>query len=151
MNGGGSRGGAYGVTFDTLMKLNTIKSTDNKSNLLCYVYQLAHSKYPEVVDLDQSLSAVSAASRISLSQLGASLKNLNKDVNVITTMIKQLEMKAKSRMTKANKAVSAFGVAAAAVVGDAGSKAPPKKTENLVSAMGLYESFVKKVSELHFF
>ena len=123
MNGGTARGGAYGVTFDALVKLNTVKSTDNKSNLLCYVYELAQKKYPEVIDLGESLNAVSAASRINLPVVAASVKSLNKELAAITKMIKQLNNKANDQ--------------------DSSSDSPG---DQFVKTMEPFKNFVQKVS-----
>ena len=51
INGGSNKGGAYGVSFGTLMKLRTVKSSDNKMTLLHYVVTLAEAKYPDVYSI----------------------------------------------------------------------------------------------------
>ena len=69
MNGGSARGDATTFTLDTLNKLNTVKSVDNKSNLLEFIVESLRLKAPDAFSLLDDMSTVRTAKGVSLGQL----------------------------------------------------------------------------------
>jgi len=92
MNGTSARGGAYGFKLDTLSKLENLRSTDKKTNLLRFIVQdMAQNKYPIMLNLPQDLSAVTDASKISFTGLCDNFKNLEKDLLMVKDLTMQLQ------------------------------------------------------------
>ena len=64
LNGGTRRGGLYGFKIDALKKLNTIKTNDNKRNLLHWLanYFEENDSVKDLYDFDAQLEAIGDAS-----------------------------------------------------------------------------------------
>ena len=87
LNGGTPRGGAHGFKLDTLLKLGTLKSTDNSINLLNYIAEYlmedddGEQSYV-IEDLSDELNKVEGASRIGMPMLMEQLAACRKGVRI---------------------------------------------------------------------
>ena len=100
LNGGTARGGIYGFKLEGLLKLPTIKSVDNKLSLIHFVSMHCESTDAELlrcerihvafylsygsVRIDQELSMVEDASRISLDQCRSEISTVIPLLSVYT-------------------------------------------------------------------
>ncbi|KAJ3135013.1 hypothetical protein HK101_004291, partial [Irineochytrium annulatum] len=78
MNGDSFRGGAYGFSIDTLLKLGETKSANGKTTFLHYLVGLIDKKLPECKNLLNELSGLEKASKISLAQTTQDINDLVK-------------------------------------------------------------------------
>ncbi len=78
LNGGTSRGCAYGVKLDTLLKLSTLKGNGKESNdtLLTFLVATIEVYYPELLSLTGEWVSIWAAADVSLSQVDQDIKQL---------------------------------------------------------------------------
>eukprot|EP01041_Mallomonas_annulata_P004105 gene4105-8161_t len=93
MNGGTSRGQAYGVRIEILLKLGNIKETGGTSSrsskskygtLLRYMAAQLQSHYPDALEVLDTCTAVWRAAKISLQQLESDLTSLSNDLKAAT-------------------------------------------------------------------
>ncbi|OUM65318.1 hypothetical protein PIROE2DRAFT_60114 [Piromyces sp. E2] len=89
MNGDSFRGGAFGFNIDLLTKLQDVKSTDSKSNLVNYLVKTIQKHYPELMKLGDDLQTLEKAKRIStktidqeIADLECGMINLQKELNI---------------------------------------------------------------------
>ena len=87
LNGGTGRGGSYGFRLDSLNKLATIKSVDNKRTLMNYLVSWSQSNDPELLDVDQELLNIPVARRHPLTGWQSDFKGVKKAVELIKTQI----------------------------------------------------------------
>jgi len=86
MNGGTARGGAYGFKLETIGKLGTVKSADNKRTLLHFLAeQIDQDK--ELADWTDTMDQLSGALQAPLSQLEADFNNLSNGVKMVTAQV----------------------------------------------------------------
>ena len=88
MNGGTSRGGAYGFHLSSLAKLATTKSSDNKSTLLHFLVSQIPS---DGARLSQDIAAVEKASKVSFAELSSAVRNLKKGLSIVSNILSQSE------------------------------------------------------------
>lgn len=83
MNGGTSRGCAYGVKLDTLLKLSTLKGNGKESNgtLLSFLVATIEVYYPELLSLTGDWVSIWAAADVSLSQIDQDIKQLEGQIS----------------------------------------------------------------------
>lgn len=88
MNGGTPRGGAYGFKVDTLTKLHTIKSIDQKINLMHFVAHHLDENDPSLLAFAGELPHVVDARRIPFTQLKADMNILNTEFNMLQGQVR---------------------------------------------------------------
>jgi len=92
MNGGTQRGGAYGYTFNSLEKLKDTKSTDNKYNLVHFLYW--HLEKPEnqyLQNWPDELPQIPLATKVSMDMLRPGLGVLSKGVRDIDVLLRSFK------------------------------------------------------------
>lgn len=70
MNGSTPRGAAWGFKLDCLLKLSTIKSSDQKRSLMHYLATLLERKYADLLNIFKEIESVKAAAEITSDQVG---------------------------------------------------------------------------------
>ena len=80
LNGGGTRGGAYGFKLDTLVKLADVKAATKGDNLLDFVIRTCQVKKPELMEWYSELSDVKAAAKLSLPDVEREMASLFQDL-----------------------------------------------------------------------
>ncbi|KAJ3336031.1 hypothetical protein HDU93_003842 [Gonapodya sp. JEL0774] len=83
MNGDSFRGGAYGFSIDTLVKLADTKSANNKSTFLHYLARLISTKFPEIAKIGDDLKSLEKATKVSLSSTQEEVSELQKGMTLI--------------------------------------------------------------------
>ncbi|KAJ3049045.1 Diaphanous [Rhizophlyctis rosea] len=78
MNADSFRGGAWGFSIDTLVKLGDTKSTNNKTTFLHYLVQVIDSKFPELKDFAAELDALEKGARVSLPAINQEISELSR-------------------------------------------------------------------------
>ena len=58
LNGSTSRGGAYGFKLDSLAKMSTVKTTDNKATLMHFLATVLEEDYPDLKDFPGDIEKV---------------------------------------------------------------------------------------------
>ena len=83
LNGGTSRGCAYGVKLDTLLKLSTLKGNGKESSdtLLSFLVSTIEVYYPELLSLTGEWVSIWAAADVSLSQVDQDIKQLEGQIS----------------------------------------------------------------------
>jgi len=99
LNEGGTRGNAWGFTFNTITKLPDAKTSDLNSNLAQYLISLV-GRYPkeDLINFHEDLPSAESAGRIALSQLQGELNTLGKDFAAVAKAIDNIKT-----ITKADK------------------------------------------------
>ncbi|XP_062508568.1 delphilin-like isoform X2 [Corticium candelabrum] len=93
MNTGNMRvGGASGFRIGYLTKLDSTKTSDNKSNLAHFLVKTVQTKYPEVLTVSDELKHMAAAAKVSTQTLASELNELKQGLADI-----QLKSEAYSR------------------------------------------------------
>lgn len=87
LNGSTSRGGAYGFKLAALGKLGTIKSVDNKKNLVTFLVDMLHKSNPDCCSLSNDVAHIAPAIRISVTQIKADVNGLSKSVNDVVAQL----------------------------------------------------------------
>ena len=87
LNGSTSRGGAYGFKLTALEKLATIKSVDNKSNLVAFLVEFLQRTNPDCLSVAQDMAHVPSATRIAVAQIKADVNGLSKSVNDVVAQL----------------------------------------------------------------
>jgi len=91
MNGTSSRGGAYGFKLDFLTKLESLKSSDQKTTMLHFIVkEIAAKKYPHMLKLHKDLANVEGASKINLSNVSGAIKTFENDLVSVKTLLAKL-------------------------------------------------------------
>jgi hypothetical protein len=85
LNGSTARGGAYGFKVDGLKKLVSVKTSDNKRNLLHWMSDQFEAKQSmnDLYDFEKDLSGVGAASQVPFSQIEIDFKKLSNELNIV--------------------------------------------------------------------
>jgi len=92
LNGGTTRGGAYGFKLDTLIKIADVRSTNKETpTLLHYIAAKAETDFPELKKMHEEFPGIVAASKESLSQVASDLGALEKGVRLIEGQIRKAE------------------------------------------------------------
>lgn len=91
MNGSTPRGGAYGFKLDALTKLHTIKSTDQRVNLLHFIVRHLEDHQPELLAFPGELRHVTDAKRISLRQLKADVASYVSELTMLQGQVRASE------------------------------------------------------------
>ena len=93
LNGGTGRGGSYGYRLDSLGKLGTIKSLDNRQTLVHHVAALCKSADDADTDgggllaVASTMPSAEAAGRVSLSQWNTDFKAFQKMLTLLDAQI----------------------------------------------------------------
>lgn len=90
LNAGTNKGAARGVRIESLLKFNDTRSLDRDVSLLHYIAQLVAEKAPEVLELQEQLSHVAAAQRISKDDLSVELTQLQRAITILGSEITQM-------------------------------------------------------------
>lgn len=88
LNGSDQSKISYGFDMSSLAKLNDCKAS-NGMTLLQYVIQVAESKHPDLLTLDQELEHIRAATRIVLDSLDADINAIKGGINLVGTQVTQ--------------------------------------------------------------
>jgi chaperonin cofactor prefoldin len=72
---------SYGFKLDTLLKLRDTKTSDGKSNLLCYLIEYVERQYPDLDRFYDDLPNVVLAKRVALSSVKETMTSLSKSLN----------------------------------------------------------------------
>ena len=91
MNGGTTRGGAYGFKLSALTKLADVKQSEGKGTLLDYIAELCLRKYPDIALFPEDLEDVPSAAKVEVRQASAALNALKKDLKNAEHKIKLLD------------------------------------------------------------
>ena len=88
LNGGTTRGGLYGFRLDTLPKLATIKSVDNKRTLMNFLAEYCAVKEPTLLDVAVELKvAGSTARRHPLKAVATTLRGVQEKVGLVAAQV----------------------------------------------------------------
>lgn len=90
LNAGTNKGAARGVRIESLLKFNDTRSLDRDVSLLHYIAQLVGEKAPEVLQLQEQLSHVATAQRISKDDLSVELTQLQRAITILGSEITQM-------------------------------------------------------------
>jgi len=82
MNGGGARGGAYGFTIESLLKLGDIRANSGDT-MMNYIAQLSEGKFTETKDLEEDFPLLEQSTRESIPMIQADMATVKKGLNVI--------------------------------------------------------------------
>jgi hypothetical protein len=88
MNGDSFRGGAYGFSIDTLIKLGDTKTSNNKSTFLNYLVSVLSQKFKDTLSVAQDLPNVIKSSKINISALNQEIGELVKGMNDLADELK---------------------------------------------------------------
>jgi hypothetical protein len=94
LNGGTVRGGAHGFRLETLLKLQSIKSTDNAITLLNYLAELLSSDPDQsyvIEDLADELDKLAPSARIGLDMLMGQSNVIRKGLRLIERQLRDLK------------------------------------------------------------
>lgn len=107
MNGGTTRGAAWGFKLDVLSKLANVKDSNNNGSLMHYLYALFERNYPDLCDfsLPQSAAAVDVNFKETAREMNALAKQ-------ISTLKQEVKKKPFSKADKFRKKFSSFEVKA---------------------------------------
>lgn len=110
LNGGTSRGSAYGFKMDVLKKLDEVKSYDNKLTLLQWIVRRARRNAGDPAEpflrIPQDFKPISAADSESLDQLIADGKGLKANLDMVASTVSTLQ--GGGSLGAADKFASAF-------------------------------------------
>ena len=93
LNGGTVRGGAHGFKLETLLKLQSIKSTDNQITLLNYLAELLSSDSESsyvIEDLAEELNKLGPSTRIGLPMLADAAARIRKGLRRVERQLRDL-------------------------------------------------------------
>jgi Formin Homology 2 Domain/Subunit CCDC53 of WASH complex len=92
MNEGTTTGGASGFKFDSLLKLSQTKSSDGRTTLLDFIVMMFISRNNrDALDLETELSDCHLASKLSISEMTASLKAMSSTVVVCKEELNEMQ------------------------------------------------------------
>jgi len=92
LNGGSTRGGIYGFRLDALLKLATIKSVDNKRNLMNYLAEWCAKHEPSLLTVSDDLEvAGTVAMRHPLTAWSANFKTMQGKIKMVKLQIEATE------------------------------------------------------------
>ena len=77
LNGGTTRGGAFGFKIETFAKLRELRSSKPGYTLLHYIVDLVHEQYPKVAGFVEELSSIKDCLRFDLDTITKQLQNLS--------------------------------------------------------------------------
>lgn len=87
LNGGTSRGGAWGFSLDSVEKCADVKSSDNKLSLLMYVVEQVEANTQKAVLEGIDIAEVEVISRVPLSQLQSEISEMRKGAGYVQKAI----------------------------------------------------------------
>jgi len=93
LNGGTTKGGAYGFKLDTINKLKSTKSSDNKSTLLHFLVKTVDTKNKTLRAFVDELSCLHPASRVETAILASDVAKLRASLNKVDAEIKKCDQK----------------------------------------------------------
>ena len=84
LNGGTRRGGLFGFKIDALKKLNTVKTNDNKRNLLHWIaeYFEENENVKELYDFDAEIDDIGEAAGVQLSLIDTDFRIIKNELKV---------------------------------------------------------------------
>lgn len=88
MNGSTPRGAAYGFRLETLTKLHTVRSVDQRITLMTFLLRQLEEHCPEAIAFAGEVSEVSEAKRISLDQVRADINACNSEIGMLQGQVK---------------------------------------------------------------
>jgi len=91
INGGTRRGGAYGIKLDSISKMASVKTTDNKSNLLryCAIEMRRLHGQNSLEQLSKSLDGMDDASKSTLDEVKAGIAKISKGIKCMTLCLEK--------------------------------------------------------------
>eukprot|EP01088_Endostelium_zonatum_P019892 TRINITY_DN7082_c0_g1_i2.p1 TRINITY_DN7082_c0_g1~~TRINITY_DN7082_c0_g1_i2.p1 ORF type:complete len:1084 (+),score=438.04 TRINITY_DN7082_c0_g1_i2:74-3325(+) len=98
LNGGTSRGQSFGFKLNSLLKLRDTKSTEKNITLLHYLYREIEKKYKELLDFPKELKSVDVASKVSMPNIFAVLKQIRESFLMIEEFVPESDAKFKTVM-----------------------------------------------------
>lgn len=106
LNGGTTKGEAYGFRLQTLTKLKQTKTMDNKHNLMHFLVTTIQTHYPQLQTFTEDLLVLRDAADIELSQISSETNKLNSNANRLSNELQ----KPRSRGDKFTDVMSSFKV-----------------------------------------
>eukprot|EP01099_Mayorella_cantabrigiensis_P004856 TRINITY_DN3736_c0_g3_i2.p1 TRINITY_DN3736_c0_g3~~TRINITY_DN3736_c0_g3_i2.p1 ORF type:complete len:550 (-),score=209.86 TRINITY_DN3736_c0_g3_i2:178-1674(-) len=82
MNGGGARGGAYGFTIESLLKLGDIRANSGDT-MMNYIAKLSDSQFTETRDLEADFPKLEQSTKESIPMIQADMATLKKGLSII--------------------------------------------------------------------
>lgn len=104
MNGGNSRGGAYGVSIDVITKLSDTKTTDNKITFIKWLVKWVKEKYEKKDILDKIMEQLNVFDTLQYIGLTEGVSMLEKKFIEVDKLKKKTEQK-KAELLEADKSV----------------------------------------------
>lgn len=92
LNGSTPRGGFYGFKLEGLLKLPTVKSVDNKLNLMHFLVKQCKSADDKLLSVIDELSMMEDASRISLEGCKAEISTLSNNLTTVEDAIEAQQL-----------------------------------------------------------
>ena len=91
VNGGTRRGGAYGMKLDAVSKIASVKSSDNKSDLLryCASEMIRLHGADSIMNVGRELNSLENASKAPLDEIKSSIAKISKGIQLITTCLEK--------------------------------------------------------------
>ena len=85
LNGDTARGGAYGFNLDALKKLSTVRTSDNKRNLLHWVSEQFENSETlnDLLNFEEELCDISGAASVTISQLDVDFRQLKNALKMV--------------------------------------------------------------------
>jgi diaphanous 1 len=99
LNGGTRRGGLFGFKIDALKKLNTVKTNDNKRNLLHWIaeYFEENENVKELYDFDAEIDDIGEAAGVQLSLIDTDFRIIKNELKVVEREVEQASGDGKER------------------------------------------------------
>lgn len=91
MNGGGSRGAAYGFKIDLLPKIEDIRSSQPGYTMMTFLVQYFDEKKPELLNFNEELKTVLPASKADLKFVQTDYKQLRSTIETLRSHLPQAE------------------------------------------------------------
>ena len=121
MNGGTKRGGAEGFALETLSKLKTVKTIDNKRTLLQFIAETLRVQVPDALLFSQDLQVVKPAKSEPMTMLLSEMQQIMKSIKSVQLAVKEPSPKvAPCPPTDADNAGTGSAAGAAGGAGGAG-------------------------------
>ncbi|GAB0493936.1 hypothetical protein MMPV_005223 [Pyropia vietnamensis] len=134
LNAGTNKGAARGVRIESLLKFNDTRSLDRDVSLLHYIAQLVGEKAPEVLQLQEQLSHVATAQRISKDDVSVELTQLQRAITILGSEITQMlkDQPAESAATSAGPQPPSGGTKSSTAGGLPEAPPPPQQMVSVV-------------------
>jgi len=94
------RGGVFGFKLNSLIKMADTKSTDNTATLVQYIVKILEKQAPALINFQDELPSLEAATKISLQSLQGDMNSLNKDFTAVKNSLETVFKDQKDRFVE---------------------------------------------------